>query len=139
MGSNRAVRFVNDGSQIASIARRGVARILDDSLLAIPIAIAVLVPNELVGFPLFALGLLGVAVQEIAGTAVKGQSFGKWMARIRVVRKRDGSLPGWEISFVRWFIHISPRVLIVLSYAWAFRNRDRQTIHDLAAGTVVVA
>ena len=94
------------------------------------------------------------AIYEMAFTAVKGQTPGKMVARIQVVRAEDlfqpewGRPPSWGGSFLRWGL---PFVLGVPGYFLPFGNflatlcylsltwdRDRQGWHDKVARTFVV-
>lgn len=70
-----------------------------------------------------------------------GQTLGKKALGVRVLDK-DGTRIGFGRAFVREFLLkivpglISPFNLI--DYLWATFRDDRRSLHDLAAGTVVV-
>ena len=69
-----------------------------------------------------------------------GETVGKRVARVRVVssdgtpvRLRDSVLR----EFVRLVLWLPP--LFMVDYLWPLRQRSKQTLHDMAANTVVVA
>ncbi len=91
---------------------------------------------------------LGQALYEIAFIAVKGQTPGKMLLKVRVVRETDGQIPGWGPATMRWvptLVGLVPCVGSFLSlglWIWAlvnlFSHPKRQTPFDLAAKTVVI-
>ncbi len=77
--------------------------------------------------------------------ATRGQTIGKMVTRIRVVRADNGELPSWGRSFGRWAVPgalvVIPGVGFVLAlicYASLAWDASRRGWHDKAAGTVVV-
>ena len=77
--------------------------------------------------------------------AIRGQTVGKMVKRIRVVRADNGELPSWGKSFGRWavpgvlkFIPVVGFFLALICYASLTWDASRQGWHDKAAGTVVV-
>jgi uncharacterized RDD family membrane protein YckC len=105
-------------------------------------------------FGLGAIFLLGIlvfgiqAVYHIAFVALKGQTPGAMVVKVKVVRLADGQVPGWGPAFMRWvpnLVGLVPCVGSFLSlglWIWAlvnlFNNSMRQTPFDLAAKTVVI-
>ena len=81
--------------------------------------------------------VFAVCGYEVLFTALRGQTVGKAMVGIMVVRS-DGSVPGLRKAFGRWVVvHLVPIAapLVYLSLTWDAR---RQGWHDKAAGTLVV-
>lgn len=85
------------------------------------------------------------AVYEIVLVALRGQTLGKMIVGIRVVRMDTGGSVGWGRSTLRWFVPAAtarlPGVLSTLQlliYLWMVWDPNRQGLHDKAAGTVVV-
>ena len=77
--------------------------------------------------------------------AVRGQTVGKMLTRIRVVRADNGELPTWGRSFGRWalpgalaFIPGVGVLLALICYASLTWDASRRGWHDKAAGTIVV-
>lgn len=150
---------------LAEPGKRIIARIIDWLIMA-----AVLVPMYflLIGlgasssgsdaasglfvggmFMFMILATLGQVAYEVAFIAIKGQTPGKMVMKVRVVRHSDGQIPGWGPAFMRWLpslVGLVPCVGSLLSLGlmiWAlvnlFSNPLRQTPFDLAAKTVVVS
>ncbi len=90
------------------------------------------------------LALVSV-LYDPAMIAIRGQTIGKMVTGIRVVRLDDGELPSWGRSFGRWVL---PGVLLAIPgigfvpvvICWASLTWDpsRRGWHDKVAGTVVV-
>lgn len=85
------------------------------------------------------------AAYEVVFVAVKGQTPGKMIVKIRVVRAGSGGVPGAGKSALRWFVPVG--VLFVPFVGWLFVpvvylallwDGNRQGWHDKAAGTLVV-
>lgn len=51
--------------------------------------------------------LLAIPVYEIATVAVRGQTIGKRVAKIKVVRLDSDSPPGWGRAIGRWFLPVA--------------------------------
>lgn len=99
------------------------------------------------------LALIWFVGYEFVQVAAWGQTIGKRMTGIKVVRSVDGGGPGWGKALGRWAVLYSPFIvfcLFALSYAWIgllgvllcgasfLWGRKKQGWHDIAAGTVVV-
>jgi uncharacterized RDD family membrane protein YckC len=127
---------------IAETGDRLVARLIDWAVFVTPQLI-------LIGKPRYSWALYSLfavmALHEIVTVALTGQTLGKWLLRLRVVRAADGSVPGWGPSLLRWLIQFVawiPFLLLgaipmYLSPLWDKSGR-RQGWHDKVAGTVVV-
>ena len=77
--------------------------------------------------------------------AVKGQTVGKMLTNVRVVRSDNGQLPGWGKSIGRWaipgvlaFIPIVGLILAIVCLASLTWDNSRQGWHDKSAGTIVI-
>jgi uncharacterized RDD family membrane protein YckC len=80
-------------------------------------------------------------VYEVVLIAIRGQTFGKAILRIRVVGITDGTVPGWAKAGIRWLLpavasFVPVGALIV--YIWLLWDPKRQGLHDKVAGTLVV-
>ncbi|HET9654805.1 MAG TPA: RDD family protein [Kineosporiaceae bacterium] len=101
------------------------------------------------GDPLVTLTAKLLTVLLLAGyepllVATQGATIGKRMLRVRVLRRSDGSLPGWGPAVLRWLVP-ALGVLIcgageLLVYASALLDGSgyNRGWHDRIAGTVVV-
>ena len=89
--------------------------------------------------------LAGLVLVQATLLTLRGQTIGKILARIRVVRDRDGSHAGFFRGFLlrgflcRCFRHVPLFGLVFwfVDNCFIFRN-DQRCLHDLLAGTKVV-
>ena len=93
-------------------------------------------PNTFV--PLLIVGgLLISAVYYTGFWQSEGQTFGKQMLGIRVIRAKGGTL-GWGKAFLRYIGYIISAVAASLGFLWIVFDGRRQGWHDKIAGTLVV-
>jgi uncharacterized RDD family membrane protein YckC len=78
-----------------------------------------------------AFGIAALIVLYVVLLPTSGQTFGMRVARLRVVRLRDGGLLGVPAAFLRVF-------LVVLTIPALFTDRDGRGLHDRAAGSIIV-
>lgn len=93
--------------------------------------------------------LIGL-LYEVVMIATRGQTLGKMMTSVKVVRADNGSVPGWGKSIVRWIIPTIVGVILavlipgiggllsLLVYVSLLWDSARQGWHDKAAGTLVI-
>ncbi len=69
-----------------------------------------------------------------------GQTLGDAALGIRVVDVRDaaGEPIGYGRALLRWFVSIFSVLVFLLGYLWMLWDRDRQTWHDKAAGSLPI-
>jgi uncharacterized RDD family membrane protein YckC len=98
-----------------------------------------LLRNVLVGM------LLAAAIAyEVVLTAGQGATIGKRVMRLRVVRRRDGCLPGWGPALVRWLVPAAGLLVCLIGelvvYASPLLDGTgfNRGWHDRLAGTVVI-
>ncbi|WP_344112234.1 RDD family protein [Kribbella alba] len=153
--------------KIATLGSRALARIIDSVILTVVVYIlwavilggtSAAVTNAdgtvsdgaaggIIG-AFFAAFLITVALTiayEVVLTAVKGQTLGKMMMGIKVVRSGDGQVPGFGPSFMRWLLPIIGalicfvgQILVYLSPLFDSSGR-MQGWHDKAANTLVIS
>lgn len=131
----------------AGVARRLCAFLADLFIVAVVVALALLsvkgfaaqdgTHSDLVALCWVLSGLVYL-VAFFRGLSV-GQTLGKALCNLRVVDKRDGSVPGIGRMLLRetlgkWVSGL----FFSLGYFWAIWDRDGQTWHDKIAGTVVL-
>jgi len=96
-------------------------------------------------FGAFVITIVLTIAYEVVLTAIKGQTVGKMIMGIKVVRSRDGQLPGFGPSFMRWLLPIIGYAVcyvgaILVYLAPLFDSSGRvQGWHDKAANTLVIA
>ena len=152
-GDEVARPAVPAGLTLAPIGRRFAGLLLDQIIVALPVASVVVA----LGFRLsdtvtsrslllFNIALTSTAfIYETLMIALLGRTVGKLALGTRVVRLVDGGRPGWSESAMRALVPLSlgaiPRIGMFLSvgvYSLALWNPLRQGLHDRAAGTLVV-
>jgi uncharacterized RDD family membrane protein YckC len=69
-----------------------------------------------------------------------GQTPGDAVMSIRVIDLRDGTGEpiGYGRAFIRCLVSIVSGFVLVIGYLWMIWDREKQTWHDKAAGSVVV-
>ena len=134
----------------APLAGRGVAFVVDgvvvfNALVWITWLVASHAGVEPPGLVVSGLGVgaAGVVLQEVVATALWGQTLGRRLVHIRVVRSDTYDVPGWTRASIRAFGLLPLSRLVHGTYAelagqsYVFR-RTWQGLHDLMAGTIVV-
>lgn len=157
-----AITGTGQRMELASPGARLGARILDIVIVVIVLIVLVILgalalfgvaatddeaETSVVVFLLGIVALLAVIglLYEVVLIAVRGQTLGKMMVSIKVVRADNGLVPGWGKSIGRWIIPVVLNfipyvgwVLSLLVYISLLWDKARQGWHDKAAGTLVV-
>ncbi len=69
----------------------------------------------------------------------KGQTPGKFLLGLRVVRRQDGMTPAFRTMLFRDMPgRLMSACALMVGYLWGLADKDHQTWHDKLAGTVVV-
>jgi uncharacterized RDD family membrane protein YckC len=128
--------------ELASRFRRLAAQLVDAALLT-ALALASMLSNVLPGpvLVLCAVSALGLAVAQLVLLARRGQTVGKILFGLRIVRKETGENGGFIANVLlrtvlNGLLSMNPIYLLV-DCCLIFRS-DRRCLHDLLAGTVVV-
>lgn len=91
------------------------------------------------GIALIVVGVLGVMFIYVRAEGKTGQTWGRKIVGIKVVRVSDGLPPGfWRALGRELFGNIISGQIFYLGYLWMIWDKDRQTWHDKVAGTIVV-
>jgi uncharacterized RDD family membrane protein YckC len=123
------------GAQLASWFRRVGGTLLDVVIFGIPLAVIDLiigsqVVSDILNFILtLVLGYLNGAL---------GQTPGKRIVGIKVVRDADGALLGGGLGIVRSIVHIVDAIPCLLGYLWPLWDNKNQTFADKIMSTVVL-
>lgn len=145
--------------RLASIGKRWLAIVIDGFLVAIATVLLLVAGGALA--PLDAamasadeaavsealsnfqsntltVNLLISAVYNVALMVwFNGQTLGKMMLRLRVVKKRGGRITVLDALLRNVFGYMVSQIFL-LGYLWALFDAEKQTWHDKMAGTVVV-
>lgn len=127
--------------ELASRWNRLAAALIDGFLGALPYGMVSAMdskPVQLLGLGL----LLAFIAYQVYSVATRGQTIAKRLLGIRVVRKDTMENGGFTVNVLRrgvipGLLNFIPGFFIVDSL-FIFRE-DRRTVHDMIAGTVVVA
>lgn len=154
--SNAIDSAAQDASEhlpLALPSRRLAARIIDGFVIGIPVTLnkrsnwkSPTDEGWIIDFTLFSLIFLAIwVIYEVMLVAMKGQTLGKMLIGITVLRVDNGLVPGWKRSSKRWAL---PYLLFLIPYAGIFLAllcyssllwaRNRRGWHDRFAGTCVV-
>ena len=101
---------------IPSIGQRWLARIIDN----VPMLVVLYVGVWLSSLPALVALLILAPIYEIALIKRYGQTVGKMIMNVRVVRFDDGAGLDWKQSFVRWFVWQTPLWIYLLIGAIVF-------------------
>lgn len=152
-GDEVAQPVVPAGLTLAPIGRRVAGLILDQLIVAFPVAIVALAfgytPSNTItsrSLLFFNIALTGASfVYQTLMIGLLGRTVGKIALGTRVVRLIDGRRPNWSESAMRSLVPLAleaiPRVgvfLWLMVYSLAMWSPLRQGLHDRAAGTLVV-
>ena len=137
--------------QLASLYARAFARMLDCGVSIVPIVpVVAVISVEVLGrggsgvlVPEGIVVAVVAAFYEVALTATKGQTFGKWIVGIKVIGSDNGLVPGWGRSLGRYLaswgtIPVLGQVLALVVCAPLLWDRTHQGLHDKAAATLVI-
>jgi uncharacterized RDD family membrane protein YckC len=139
------------GRALANWPQRVGAYLIDYLIAAVPAFLAVLLfsgtdpgdtPNAGAGIVAFLLYLVSLGVW-IYNRAIQqgrtGQSWGKQVLNLRLVRMADGQPMGGGMSFVRDLAHIVDALPCYIGYLWPLWDVRRQTFSDKIMSTVVLS
>ncbi|MCY4063145.1 MAG: RDD family protein [Chloroflexi bacterium] len=81
--------------------------------------------------------LISAIYNVVLMVGFNGQTLGKMMLRLRVVKKRGGRITILDALLRNVFGYMVSQIFL-LGYLWALFDAEKQTWHDKMAGTVVV-
>jgi uncharacterized RDD family membrane protein YckC len=122
-------------SDYGSWGRRVGGRLLD--------ALCVVIPSAIIGAATSSRGVYDVVALVITlaiawMNGAQGQSPGKRVVGLRLVRDGDGSLIGGGMGILRELAHLLDTFSLLLGWFWPLWDKKRQTFADKIVGTVVV-
>ena len=95
---------------------------------------------------IFISGIVIMLFYELFLIALIGQTMGKMVTNIVVIKIEDGSFPGWKSSCMRWAVLYLPLLvpligilLFLLVLVSPFFDSHRRGWHDKVAGTIVIS
>ena len=137
-------QYVQISQSPASLGERIVAQIIDDFLIICYLVGVSLLITELnffyitkVLFFLIAVYLPAIFYHFLMELFNHGQSVGKMVMRIRVVKK-DGTTPGIGDFIMRWLLQLVDLGFSGVGALIILISKNSQRLGDLAAGTMVI-
>ncbi|MDH6110906.1 putative RDD family membrane protein YckC [Kitasatospora sp. MAP12-15] len=119
---------------LASWGRRAAGYLLDWLICTIPAALLMLTPAAKLS------NLVGIVATVVLGRmeGTTGQSPGKKVMGIQVLREADGQLLGWGQAVRRRFLHILDALCCLIGFLWPLWDAKGQTFADKIVGSVVI-
>jgi uncharacterized RDD family membrane protein YckC len=117
--------------------RRWLALLIDSALLGLPwsaIGIAFGLDGDSQLFASSTMSILYFVLTE----GLFGQTVGKRVVGIRVVRASDQTIPGILLALIRYIGRVISAFFLLLGYFWMIWDRRRQTWHDKLSSCVVI-
>jgi uncharacterized RDD family membrane protein YckC len=107
----------------------------------VPVLILIIIGRAVGGavFLVLYLAAIGVSIYNrwiLAGKT--GQSWGKQVLGIRLVKEATGEPIGGLMAFVRDIAHFVDSIICYIGYLWPIWDSKRQTLADKIMSTVVV-
>ncbi|MDQ4095447.1 MAG: RDD family protein [Actinomycetota bacterium] len=126
---------------LAGLGRRYVALFVDTMLVSFGASFVTsfLGPesgNERLVF-LFSIAIVLSVTDGVVLVALRGQTVGKMLLSVQVVRAHTYAIPGWGPAIIRYLVQAVP-LLNIVDPLWAIWDPRKQAIHDKAAKTLVV-
>jgi uncharacterized RDD family membrane protein YckC len=84
------------------------------------------------------LALLGYLIWLLIQQGQTGQTPGKRLVGLKLVKKDTGQVPGVGLSIGRYFAHIVDSVICYIGWLFPLWDANKQTIADKICNTVVV-
>ena len=115
------------------------ASVVDFLVFLVPIIILSVAINNRAGSDVVLEVLYGAYLILLIGG--RGQTVGNMAVRTRTVDARTGGIPGYGKAAIRWFVQIVLGFTFIggiLNILWPLWDSRNQTLHDKAAGTLVV-
>jgi uncharacterized RDD family membrane protein YckC len=154
MGGGGAVQTPADTLRSAALAlaspwARLGARLVDALIMAVVFTVLTVTdvitadltrPQE-VSTAFITMALVVTVLYETLFIGLRGQTPGKMVMRITVVRIESGAVPGWGRSLTRAIVPAVANLLPLgglFVYGWLLFDPRRQGLHDKAAQTLVV-
>ena len=132
-GPDPAVAY---GAPLAGWGDRVVAALIDYFIPAVIYVIGIRI-NIGLGLVLALLGLAWTIYNKVLEGRT-GQSYGKQIAKTRLIAEQTGQPVGPGLAIGRWLLHIVDGIPCYVGYLWPLWDAKKQTFADKLVHTVVV-
>jgi uncharacterized RDD family membrane protein YckC len=133
------------GAPFASWITRVGGYLLDGLIVGVPAVIVIFIGVAIghgVGAALAVLGYIGAIGFSIWNVVFRqgktGQTIGKQIVGIKLIRELDGQPVGAGMSFIRTLAHILDSLACYIGWLWPLWDAKKQTFADKVCNTVVV-
>jgi uncharacterized RDD family membrane protein YckC len=133
------------GAPFASWISRVGAYLLDGLIIGVPAVVVILIGVSIGGGAGTAIAILGYILAIGFGLwnivfrqGATGQTIGKQIVGIKLIREQDGQPVGAGMSFLRQLAHIVDSIPCDIGYLWPLWDAKNQTFADKICSTVVV-
>jgi uncharacterized RDD family membrane protein YckC len=123
------------GGQLASWISRVGGYLIDAIIVAVPSGVIGLLTGSRAVYDV--LAFIGFLILGYLNGA-QGQTPGKRVVGLRLVREQDGQLLGGGMGIVRQICHILDSLACLIGWFWPLWDSKRQTFADKIASTVVL-
>ncbi|RDG35810.1 RDD family protein [Streptomyces corynorhini] len=84
------------------------------------------------------LGMLAIFIWQVIQEGSTGQTVGKKVVGIRLLRESDGQPIGGGMAFVRTLAHFLDNIACYIGWLWPLWDQKKQTFADKVCSTVVI-
>lgn len=123
------------GAQLAPWISRVGSTLIDTIIIIVPAGIIGLIAKSV---PLYDLLALAGSLYFGFLNGSTGQTPGKKVLGIKVLKELDGQLIGGGMGIVRSLAHILDAISCLIGYLWPLWDSKKQTFADKVVGTVVI-
>ena len=123
----------------AGVARRWFAAVIDPALVIVAWLVGSAILGSVIGAGAGLFLVFAALVVLYLVLFARGQTFGKRLMGLQVVKRVDGSNPGVGVMLLREVIgKVVSALFLGIGFFWAIIDRDTQAWHDKIASTVVI-
>ena len=121
------------GPPLAEWPTRAAGWLIDTVISLVPYVILLRI-----NVALALLALLGILGYQLVIQGQTGQTIGKKVMNIKLLREADGQPVGVGMSIGRYFVHFLDAIPCYIGYLWPLWDAKKQTFADKILQTVVV-
>jgi uncharacterized RDD family membrane protein YckC len=123
------------GAELAPWIYRVGGFLIDAIIIAVPAGVIGLAAHSRAVDQI--LGIIGGVIIAYLNGA-QGQSPGKRIVGLKLVREQDGQLIGGGMGILRWLCHILDSLACLVGWFWPLWDSKKQTFADKIVGTIVI-
>jgi uncharacterized RDD family membrane protein YckC len=121
----------------ASWGQRVLGALIDYVVLGVLAVILIIAHAPIIGLLVDLVAIVWALYNAYQGGST-GQSYGKKIAGIRLLREANGQPIGGGLGIGRYFLHIIDGIPCYIGYLWPLWDSKKQTFADKIVGSVVI-